>query len=72
MFKTLYNIAPYSIKCAFATAYGLYLNHVRYDKNLRKRVNHYLERETWTAKQWDNWQNETLGRTLYNAKKWQV
>ena len=70
MIKEIYNIVPYGLKCAVATIYGLYLNNIRYDKSFNKRVDKYLERETFTANQWANWKNNTLERTLYNARKY--
>ena len=70
MIKSIYHIAPYSVKCAFASVYGFYLDYVRYDNSLRKRVNQYLDRETWTAKEWNNWKSETLQKTLFHARKY--
>ena len=69
MIKTIYKIAPYRVKCLFASFYGFYLDHVRYDNSLRKRVDRYLERETWTEKQLKNWQKDILQRTLFYARK---
>ena len=70
MIKSIYNIAPYSVKCAFASVYGFYLDHIRYDKSFRKRIDQYLERETWTENQLKSWQQDILQRTLFYARKY--
>ena len=70
MIKSIYHIAPYSVKCVLASVYGFYLDHVRYDNSFRKRVDRYLERETWTESQLNNWRQDILIKTLCNARKY--
>ena len=70
MIKSIYNFVPYTIKCVLASVYGFYLDNIRYDSNLIKRVEKYIERESWQKSQLIDWQEEELQRTLFYAKKY--
>ncbi len=66
-FLRLYNVFPYSLKVVAASVWGLYLNKVRYAKNVDEMVEQVLEREDWSADQWRNWQENQLSAMLFHA-----
>ena len=53
-----------------ASIKGAHLKHIRYDSTTPQRIEKYLERETWTKKQWKEWVDAKLNITLHNARKY--
>ena len=53
-----------------ASIKGAHLKHIRYDSTTPQRIEKYLEREAWTKKQWKEWVDSKLNKTLYNARKY--
>ena len=47
MINSIYNFVPYTIKCVLASVYGFYLDNIRYDSNLIKRVEKYIKNENF-------------------------
>ena len=68
LINSIYNFVPYTIKCVLASVYGFYLDNIRYDSNLIKRVEKYIERESWQKSQLIDWQEEEL-RELFSMQR---
>lgn len=64
----IYHRLPSSSRSIVASMRGYYLRWWRYDKETERRVEQALEREYWTKKQWDEWQQEKLSFILQRAK----
>lgn len=64
---SLYHRLPSSSRSIVASIRGYYLGWWRYDKETEKRVGQALERDFWTAKQWDEWRQERLSFILHRA-----
>jgi phenylacetate-CoA ligase len=65
----LYHALPYPLRCAAASARGLYLSWWRYGPETDAEVAATLERDTWPAARWDTWTAEELAKTLHHAAK---
>lgn len=65
---TLYHRLPYPLRCASASARGLYLRWWRYNASTDQAVAEILSRETWSAAQWQAWTDEELARLLHRAE----
>lgn len=63
----LYHRLPPSSRSIVASLRGYYLNWWRYDKETEKLVEQTLERDFWSEKQWQDWQNERLSYILHRA-----
>lgn len=63
----IYHRLPPASRSAVASLRGYYLNWWRYDRNTEKLVEETLERDTWSAGKWDEWQTERLGYLLERA-----
>jgi phenylacetate-CoA ligase len=63
----VYHSFPYPLKVIGASLHGYNLYHWRYGPDTEKLVAEALERETWSVKQWKNWQNERLAYVLHLA-----
>ncbi len=53
-----------------ATIHGYYLSKIRYDKNFQKRVDKYLNRESWNIREWINYQDDKLEILLEESRKY--
>jgi len=51
-----------------ASVKGYYLNKIRYDQHTQKRIDAYLERESWNKSDWSQWQKKRLQLILHEAK----
>ena len=58
---------PASSRSIVASVRGYYLGWWRYDKETEKRVEETLERDHWTEKEWDEWQQNRLSFILRRA-----
>ncbi|WP_406700195.1 hypothetical protein V5E97_15330 [Singulisphaera sp. Ch08] len=63
----LYHKLPYPLRVLAATARGHVLRQRRYGPESDQLVAEALERESWSAKRWDDWQRERLGLVLHRA-----
>ena len=66
-FIALYYQLPYPLKVVVATLQGWHLRHWRYGPDTDRQAAEATERETWSPKQWQAWQEERLGRLLHRA-----
>jgi phenylacetate-CoA ligase len=64
---SIYHRLPYPLRVAAASVWGYYLRSWRYGPETERLVNEALERETWSAGQWKNWQEERLAFILHRA-----
>ncbi|HWK33635.1 MAG TPA: AMP-binding protein [Hyphomicrobium sp.] len=64
----LYHRLPYPLRCASASARGLYLRRWRYNASTDAAVAEILSRETWSPEQWQAWTAEELARLLHRAE----
>ncbi len=62
-----YHHLPYFAKEAAASVRGIQLRWQRYNSQTDELVAQALERETWSAKRWKDWQAEHLTRVLWHA-----
>ena len=62
-----YHSLPKGARSIVATGRGAYLSLWRYDGRTEKLVEEALERESWSAEQWKNWQEERLAFVLYRS-----
>lgn len=65
----LYHRLPPATRSIAASLRGYYLSWWRYDKRTERLVELALERDTWDARQWEDWQAERLGYVLERAAK---
>lgn len=63
----LYHRLPPVSRSVVASLRGYYLNWWRYDASTDDLVERILERDSWTADQWKEWQNERLSFILERA-----
>ena len=63
----IYSRLPYPLKVLSASLHGFYLRWWRYGRETESLVEEALERDTWTADQWKNWQEERLAFILHRA-----
>ncbi|MGO8930985.1 MAG: phenylacetate--CoA ligase family protein [Limisphaerales bacterium] len=63
----VYHGLPAPGRDAVATWRGYQLRRWRYGKDTERLVGEALERETWSAKQWSDWQQERLHQVLERA-----
>jgi phenylacetate-CoA ligase len=63
----LYHQLPYPLRVVAATARGHYLGRWRYTAQTEALVEQILERDYWTAEQWQTWQEERLATMLHRA-----
>jgi len=63
----LYHRLPYPLKVLAASFQGYGLQRRRYGAATERLVKEALERESWTAAQWQAWQGERLARVLSRA-----
>ena len=63
----LYNLMPSSIRNVAASARGYYLRSWRYGSETERLVEEILERESWSAEKWVDWQEERLTFVLNRA-----
>jgi phenylacetate-CoA ligase len=67
IFYDLYAKLPPSLRTVPATLRGYYLRSWRYGPETPEIVAQALERERWSATQWQQWQHERLSRQLHRA-----
>lgn len=63
----IYHRLPTASRSVVASLRGFYLKRWRYDRQTERLVNEALERDTWNATQWNDWQTERLGLVLERA-----
>jgi phenylacetate-CoA ligase len=63
----LYHRLPPRMRSAAATLRGWYLNRWRYSGESAALMDEALERDRWTAAQWERWQQERLAYVLHRA-----
>ena len=63
----IYHHLPYPLRTLAASARGYYLKWWRYGPQTERLVEEASERETWSAKQWKDWQEERLAYILDRA-----
>lgn len=63
----IYNILPYPLKTLAVSAWGLYLRALRFGGQFDQLVEEAIEREHWSAAQWQSWQKESLAKMLHHA-----
>ena len=63
----LYQRSPYFLRVLAASTWGYYLRWWRYGPETNRLVEEALERETWTPKRWEKWQEERLALVLHRA-----
>lgn len=64
---SLYHRLPPATKNVVASLRGYYLNWWRYDGRTEQLVEEALERESWSASQWDEWRGPRISRLLERA-----
>jgi phenylacetate-CoA ligase len=64
-----YHSFPYPLRVAAASLHGLRLRTIRYSSSTDRWVAEVLARESWTPKQWHDWQQERLARMLWHATR---
>jgi phenylacetate-CoA ligase len=64
---SLYHSLPAAVRPVVAGARGYYLRRWRYGVETDELVRQALERERWTAAQWQDWQDERLDELLLRA-----
>ena len=65
----IYHALPYGFRVLAASLHGVRLRSTRYSKNTDRWSAEALSRESWTAVQWNEWQQEQLGKTLWHASR---
>lgn len=63
----LYHKLPSPLRSAVASSRGFYLRWWRYDKDSESLVEEALERDYWSAEQWDSWRSDALANVLERA-----
>ena len=63
----LYHRLPANARSAAATMRGWYLNRWRYNKDTRHLKEEALERDRWSAAQWQTWREERIAYVLHRA-----
>ncbi len=63
----LYHRLPYPGRCLAASLRGLQLERWRYGRETERLVEEALERESWSDRRWQVFQEETLARLLHRA-----
>lgn len=63
----IYHRLPPSSRNAVASIRGYYLNWWRYDRLTERLVEEALERESWSAAEWNSWKSERLAFILERA-----
>lgn len=64
---SIYHKLPPFSRSLIASLRGYYLCWWRYDKTTERLVEAVLERDSWSAKQWIEWQQEQLSYVLHRA-----
>lgn len=63
----LYHRLPYPMRALAATLYGYSLHRWRYSRETDRFIERALERESWSNKEWQAWQEERLAYILHRA-----
>lgn len=63
----LYHHLPGPLRHIAASSYGYYLRWWRYDLRTAQLIAEARERESWSAEQWQSWQEERLSFILHRA-----
>jgi phenylacetate-CoA ligase len=63
----LYHRLPHRARSAAATLRGWYLNRWRYNKDTVHLKKEALERDGWSAEQWERWRAERIAYVLHRA-----
>lgn len=63
----IYHRLPYPVRSLVASCRGLYLCAWRYGQVTEQLVEEALERESWDAARWEDWQQEQLAVLLHRA-----
>ncbi len=63
----LYHRLPVWMRTVAASAHGVNLQRWRYGRNTGRLVEEALERETWSAREWDRWREKRLAFLLHRA-----
>lgn len=63
----LYHRLPAPARSAVATLRGWYLNRWRYGAESEHLIQEALERDSWTAAQWNKWRDERIAYVLHRA-----
>ena len=58
------------MKCLMATLKGAHLKYIRYDSKTKYKIDKYIERESWSVIDWDEWIAKKLVDKLFSAKKY--
>jgi phenylacetate-coenzyme A ligase PaaK-like adenylate-forming protein len=64
---SVYNLLPLQVRPVAASLRGFYLRAWRYGPETDRLVEQALERDRWTAKQWQAWREERLAYVLHHA-----
>jgi phenylacetate-CoA ligase len=62
-----YHSLPSPLRSLAASLRGVYLSYWRYGPETDRLVDEAISRETWTAVQWQSWQEERLAYVLHRA-----
>jgi phenylacetate-CoA ligase len=63
----LYHGLPARMRSFVASLHGLYLHKCRYGPESESLVEEVLERDTWSPKRWQDWQEQRLAYVLHRA-----
>ncbi len=63
----IYHKLPAPARSVAASLHGYYLNSWRYDSQTEKLVEETLERDFWSAEEWEKWRAERLAFILHRA-----
>ncbi|MBZ0115121.1 MAG: AMP-binding protein [Thermoanaerobaculia bacterium] len=67
--KRVYDALPYPGRVIAATLRGFQLQRNRYDRTTPLLVREALQRDAWSADQWEDWRSQALARSLLLASK---
>ena len=67
--NSVYNALPYPLQVLAASVRGLNLRGWRYGSDTEKIIEETSTRETWTTKQWKQWQEEQMAFILHRAAR---
>ncbi len=63
----VYHCLPAPLRSVAASLHGLYLSYWRYGPETERLVEEALGRESWSLKQWKDWQEDRLAYVLHRA-----